>query len=103
MAEARDGSQDEEGASQLQDDGKRGHLTPLQKSLLFEITSRRDRFASAQLQVDFWEKRQSARPEDRFNADVLDDKELDELIAERRAELTRLKETRQLERTIMDA
>lgn len=88
---------DDEGASQIVEETSKGYLTPLQSSLIFELTTRKDRIASARSRADFWRKDQAEQHTDR------NDEMLDELIAERKEELTRLKEARQIKRTIIEA
>jgi hypothetical protein len=102
MAEPSAVSQgDDDGASEMQEEGSKSYLTPLQKSLLFELTTRRKRIASARSRADFWLKDQTQR--DHLDPDVIDEEALDALILERKKELTRLKEARQIKWTIVEA
>jgi len=101
MAETASVSQDNgEVASDMQEEGLNGYLTPLQKSVLFELTTRRRRIASARSRADFWLKEQARR--DDLDSDILDEDALDDLIAERKEELTRLKEARQIKQTVVE-
>ena len=100
------GGREERSGSLLSQDGSQagGYLTPLQRSLVYELTKRRDFLAAAQIRADFWEKRER-EGETRSGIDDgdYDDDELDRLIQTRQEELNRLKEIKQIEETIVQA
>lgn len=94
-----DVSQSGDGHSMTQEEDQGGYLTPLQRSLIHELTTRRDFIAAAKVRADFWEKRQ-----DQLDINSgLDDVELDELLKTRRDELNRLKELKQIKEAILQA
>jgi hypothetical protein len=82
------------------------YLTPLQNSLVYELTTRRKRIANAQNQVDFWldfdQKGQvDAGEKDKFGEDVVDQEFLDDLIAQRKARIAELKQMDALKQAIV--
>lgn len=89
--------------SEVSDLEQSAYLSPLQKSLVYELTIRRARIASAHSRADFWHKWQDLQRKDRFQADVLDNSFLEDLIKTRRQELTRLREAKQLKEAIVQA
>jgi hypothetical protein len=107
MSEAREvlaGSDEDEGlleSPQMADTN--AYLTPLQKSLFYELTTRRARIADADSRAEFWHKRQSASHKDKFQLDVLDDDFFDRNIVIRRKELMRLREAVQLKEAVVQS
>lgn len=103
MAEAgQERSPSEESGTTLEEESS-SYLTPLQQSLLFELTTRRKRIAAAHLKAEFWLKRQNEQTKDQFDSSILDDEVLDGLIVERKEELIRLKEAKELKTAIVQA
>lgn len=90
--------------------GQDDYLSPLQRSLLFELTTRRARITGAHARADYWHNRQQHDEaagkdgeQDRFQADVLDSSFLAQLIDTRRQELARLRESKQLKEAIVQS
>lgn len=94
---------EESGGTTLEEEVSSSYMTPLQQSLLFELTTRRTRIAAAHSKADFWLKRQNEQASNQFDSSILDDKVLDDLITERKEELVRVKEAMELKKAVVQA
>lgn len=90
---------------------KSSYLTPLQQSLVFELTTRRKRIAKAQRRIEFWEEyerkqsreSQSSSTSDQFDRDVIDEEYLDDLIRQRKARLAEIQQSQTLKESIVES
>lgn len=89
---------------------KTSYLTPLQKSLVFELTTRRRRIAKAQRRIEFWEryeekqaKEKQSKFTDQFERDVVDEEYLDDLIKQRKERLAELQQSQSLKESIVES
>lgn len=101
--EAREVLVPSEDGSEQQSADPNSYLTPLQKSLVYELTTRRARIAAAKSRAEFWQKRQAASQKDTFQLDVLDDGFFDRNIKIAKEELQRLKESKLLKEAIIQS
>lgn len=93
------------------------YLTPLQHSLVYELTTRKTQIAEAQRRIDFWHRHEqdhggegdaaagpsSRRARDQFGRDVVDEPFLDDLIRQRRERLAELQQARCLREAIVES
>ncbi|PWN34482.1 uncharacterized protein FA14DRAFT_177889 [Meira miltonrushii] len=89
------------------------YLTPLQQSLVFELTTRRKRIAKAQRRIEFWERYEEKQAKekqagkrtatDQFERDVVDEEYLDDLIKQRKDRLAELQQSQTLKESIMES
>lgn len=101
------------GASQDSALEKTAYLTPLQQSLVFELTIRRKRIAKAQRRIEFWERYEEKQAKskqsgsnfinDQFENDVIDEEYLDDLIKQRKDRLAELQQSQTLKESIVES
>lgn len=107
---------DGDGGSEVAGPSRLAYLTPIQQSLVYELTTRRKEIADAQSEVDFWrehdsrqedddeidgETRRRHRRTDRFGKEVIDAAFLDDLISQRRAKIAELRQMNALKEAIV--
>ena len=101
------------GASKDSSLEKTAYLTPLQQSLVFELTIRRKRIAKAQRRIEFWEHYEEKQAKskqsgsnfinDQFDKDVIDEEYLDDLIKQRKDRLAELQQSQTLKESIVES
>ncbi|UZJ57516.1 hypothetical protein CBS101457_006836 [Exobasidium rhododendri] len=79
------------------------YLTPLQRSLLYELTTRRAHIAAANSKADFWQNRQKDSHEGRRRPDALDEDFYDREIRVKKAELLSLCESERLKEAVVQS
>lgn len=92
---------------------KTSYLTPLQQSLVFQLTTRRKRIAKAQRRIEFWERYEEKQAKekqsgtstlnDQFDKDVIDEEYLDDLIKQRKDRLAELQQSQTLKESIVES
>jgi formamidopyrimidine-DNA glycosylase len=92
---------------------KTSYLTPLQQSLVFQLTTRRKRIAKAQRRIEFWERYEEKQAKekklganianDQFEKDVIDEEYLDDLIKQRKDRLAELQQSQTLKESIVES
>lgn len=98
-----------ESQSELEDSSyaSTSYLTPLQQSLVYELTTRRNKLARRREYLAFWQKYyDEQQKEDRtnqFHEGVIDESFYDSLIQQRKEKLSQVKQSKLLKDSIVES